>query len=271
MLHKLWRLRLLVALGALVSAAVAIYVGYVVSLSPFSLTPRATDFGAAKATMYVDYPRSNLAGNARDAVPLNARAEIFARFIATQPIEAAVAERLGVGTSDVTVEGPFPNLPGRAGSEPSAQQRANQILGEGSRYRVFVDTEADLPTITLFTQAPTGDDAIDLARAITEAVQDYSERLRSTDRRTQQDAFEDALEASETNGGNLSAAERRQRERAFFQGGAVVRSVGQPLGGDVSDETSRLVLILVFAGAFAGWCAFLLVASAAVRATRPRR
>ncbi len=273
MLQRLWQLRLFVALGVLGSAAVAIYVGYVISFSPFALTPRASSFGAAQGTMYVDYPRSNLAGNARDTVPLYSRAEVFARFISTRPIESSIADQLGVTTRDITVEGPFANQIGRAGAEPSAQQRANQILGEGAEYRVFVDTEADLPTITLFTQAPSGDDAIELARATTQAVQDYSDRLRSADRRTQQEAFEDALDVSEANG-DLSAAERRQRERSFFQGGAVVRSVGAPLGGDVTDQTSKLILILVFGAAVVAWCAFLLVASAAVsaaRASRPRR
>lgn len=270
MLQRLWRLRLLVALGILASAALATYVGYVVSLQPFSLTPRTSSFGAAQTTMYLDYERSNLAGNARDPAPLYQRAEIFARFIGTTPIESTVADRLGVDTRDIAVEGPFPNEPGRASAEPSAQERANQILGEDSDYRVFVDTETDLPTISLFTQAPTDERAIALAGAVTDAVQEYSRGLRDADRRTQQEAFEDSLRALETDGDDLSGAERRQRERAFFQGGAVVRSLGEPLGGQVTDQTGRLMVVLVFAAACVAWCAFLLVVSSAVRAIRRR-
>ncbi len=271
MLQQLWRLRLLVAVGAIVAAVAAINAGYRIDLSPLTVTQRGGAFGAAHMVLYVDSPRLSLVTGSTDYPTLTTRAQILARFIDSEEIRGPVAAQLGVRPQDVTVQGPFPDSAGSQNVQPAAQQRANSLLGRGSVFNIFVDTEANVPTVTLFLQAPNGDLAKRLGNATAEALQAYvrkltreacsGERARATDQ-----ARSDAAQRNRP----LTNAERRQALRQFLDRGTAIRVIGAPTGGDVRDNTDRAVVVLTFVGVFVAWCVALLLGAGLVRALRRR-
>ena len=272
MLQQLWRLRLLVALGVLVAAVVAINAGYRVDLSPLSINQRTGAVGAAEMVLYVDSPRPSLVTGSNDYQTLTARAQILARFIGSAEVRGRAANALGARPTDILVQGPFPDQAGSQNVQPAAQQRANALLSRGAPYAVFVDTEGSVPTITLFLQAPTGALAERLGREIANALQQYVRGLSQRARKEELQRASDEVNALEAeNDRTLSAAERRRQRRTLLDRGTTVRAIGEPIGGDVRDQTGRLVVVLVFVAVLAAWCLAVLLLSGLVRAVHPRR
>jgi len=271
MLQRLWRHRILVALGLLVAAALAVLTVAEVSLSPLSAERKRSEFGAAQTTVYVDTARASISGSQADTASLVARAQIFARFINSGAVRGAAAKELGVEARAITVTGPNPDAPGQQSIQPAAQQRANQLMGRGSPYSVFVDTEQSAPTITLFTQARTGAEAVQLARAITNAL---SREVRSATRtaapellRGLQDELRVRAAREER---TISAAERRRARNDLLRGAAEIKRLGDPIGGAVEDRTENAIALLVFGGATLAWCSAILLVSALARTVRRR-
>ena len=272
MLQRLWRLRVLVALGVVVAAVLALLTVASVSLSPLSVDrKKGAEFGAAMTTIYVDTSRASVATTQGDTAGLTARAQIFARFINSGAVRAAAARRLGVPPAAITVSGPNPDSPGQQSSQPAAQQRANALISPGSPYSVFVDTESNAPTITLFTQAGSAERAVALARAITAALGDEvvatQKDVRSGIRRALQDQLKVTAERKKQ---PVSAAERRQATRAAFAGESVIKPLGDPVGGGVKDESGRGVALVVFLAILLVWCVGILLLSGVVRTIRRR-
>ncbi len=271
MIRQLWRMRLLVALGVVLAVVVAVPVGYDVSLSPLRAKQKSSTFGAAQLSMFIDTPRSSLVQRPRGFDDLVGRGEVVGRLINTPIVKGAAAEAMGVSPGRIAVEGPNPNGPAAQSAEPSAQQRANQVLGEKSDLRIFVDTDAEAPVITLFTQAPTGAQAVRLAESAARSVRQYVAALVDGERPELLQQVRDTIAAlPPAQRARVNEASRRNRRRALFAEGTRVRIVGSAVGGNVSDQTRKLVVVAAFAAALAAWCVILLVASGLVRRARRR-
>jgi len=271
MFQQLWRLRLLVALGALVAAVLAVVVAFRVDLSPLTVSQRSSQFGAAHQILYVDSPRPSLVTSSDDYETLTARAQLLARLIDSEDVRGRAARRLDTTPADITVSGPQPDNPGAQNVQPAAQQRANAIVGEGSDYRVFVDTEATVPTVTLFLQAPTAAEAEELGTSIVVGLREYLRGLTDEARADLADEARDAVRAKEAQRERtLTAAEARQERRAVLGQGTVIRTVGKPVAGVARDQSGALILVAVLVGSFVAWCLLLLLVSGAVRAVRAR-
>ena len=142
MLTRLWELRLAVAAGVLAAAVLAVVATQEVSLSPLSIKSTRSAFGAAKAQVYIDSERPSLVTGAQDTSTLVARAQIVSRFVDSG--------KLDVPARAISVTGPTPDTPGAQNIQPVAQQRANALLGGGSGFSIYIDTEAAAPVITFF-------------------------------------------------------------------------------------------------------------------------
>jgi hypothetical protein len=269
MVKRLWRLRLPVALGVLLAALLAVASTYHVDFASRTIEPRSGVFGAARTIVYVDAARPTLATGESEFAALTSRAQILARLLDSGEIKAAAARELGREASDITVEGPTSDAPGQQNVQPAAQQRANRILGGGSQYSVFVDTESNVPTITIFTQAPNRDEAVRLASALVSSLQQWLARQTRQARSGELARVRDEIRTIEgRQERQLSAAEERRERRTVLDKGTRLRTLGAPVGGDVEDQTSKGVLVLVFAAAVAVWCIALLLLSGVIAAIR---
>jgi hypothetical protein len=270
-LQRLWRHRVLVALGVVVAAVLAVLTVAHVSLSPLSVDPKRSAYGAASTTLYVDTDLASIATKQTDTTTLTARAQIFARYINSGAVRSAAARQLAIPERQILVQGPNPDTPGQTNVQPAAQQRANALLGQGSPWTVFVDTEQNAPTFTLFTQADTGQHAIDLAQAITAGLQAAVRAEQRQARGRLDRSLRDQLRATaESEDRTISAPERRNARRAVFDPQSVVRPLGDPVGGEVADQVRSATAVGVFVAVVLVWCVLVLLVSGLRRASRRR-
>jgi hypothetical protein len=236
-LKILWLRRRLVALGALVAVLAALLSVYRIGLMPPSLESRTNVFATASTQILVDTPGSAFADLASDLDPLDARAGVFARFLASPAAVASIAHEARLPFRAIEAQGPYDlNLPVFE-QEPTAEQRSSQIIGEGALYRLRFDNNPDLPIVSVFAQAPTEDEAIALAAAAPTALRDYIDRLQA-----------------------------RQRTPTSRQ--VEIRRLGDATGGVVNEGASLQIATLVFVVVLAGWCMLSIPAQSIARGWR---
>lgn len=236
-LKTLWTRRRLVVLGALIAAVAALLSVFSVGLAPPSLTSRTNVFATASTQLLVDAPDSAFADLSNDLTPLETRASVFARFLASPVALRLIAEDAGVPPASIEAQGPYDiNLP-VIQQEPTAGQRSSQILGEGALYRLRFENNPVLPIVSVFAQAPTKGEAIALADAAPQALRTYVNRLQSS---------------------QGTPATRR----------VVIRKLGDATGGVVNGGANIQIGLLVFLVVFGAWCMLLIPAQTLARGWR---
>lgn len=236
-LKTLWIRRRLVALGAVIAAIAAFLSVYSVSLFPPSVHSRTNVFATASTQLLVDTPDSAFADLANDLTPLETRASVFARFLASPAALVLVAREADVPLDSIEAQGPYDiNLP-VIQQEPTAGQRSSQIIGEGALYRLRFENNPVLPIVSVFAQAPTEAEAVALANAAPRALRVYINGIQA-----QQDTPED----------------RR----------VVIRKLGDATGGVVNEGANLQIALLVFIVVLGGWCMLLIPAQSLARGWR---
>jgi hypothetical protein len=236
-LKTLWLRRRLVALGAAIAAIAALLSVYTVGLLPPSLHSRTNVFATASTQLLVDAPDSAFADLANDLTPLETRASVFARFLASPAALELVARDAGVPVSSIEAQGPYDiNLP-VIQQEPTAGQRSSQIIGEGALYRLRFENNPVLPIVSVFAQAPTESEAIALADAAPHALSTYIDQIQ-------------------------------QRQDTPPDRRVVIRKLGDATGGVVNDGANVQIALLVFIVVFGAWCMLLIPAQTLARGWR---
>ncbi len=236
-LKTLWIRRRLVALGAVIAAIAAMLSVYSVGLFPPSLTSRTNVFATASTQLLVDAPDSAFADLENDLTPLETRASVFARFLASPVALQLIAKEAHVPVSSIEAEGPYDiNLP-VIQQEPTAGQRSSQIIGEGALYRLRFENNPVLPVVSVFAQAPTEEEAIDLANAAPRALRTYIDQIQE----------------------HQHTPDSRR---------VVIRKLGNATGGVVNAGANVQIALLVFTIVFGAWCMLLVPAQTIARGWR---
>lgn len=236
-LRTLWLRRRLVALGAAIALVAAILSVYTVSLMPPSATSRTNVFATASTQLLVDAPDSAFADLANDLTPLETRASVFARFLASPAAIELIARDAGVPADSIEAQGPYDiNLP-TIQQEPTAGQRSSQIIGEGALYRLRFENNPVLPIVSVFAQAPTESEAVALAEAAPSALSSYIGRLQ-------------------------------QRQETPPDRRVVIRELGKAEGGVVNQGANVQIGLLVFFVVLGVWCMLLVPAQTLARGWR---
>ncbi len=236
-LRALWKRRRLVGLGAVVAAILAFLSVYTVSLFPPQATSRTNVFATASTQILIDTPNSAFADISDELLPLETRASVFARFLASPAAVTLIAEEAGVPADAIEAQGPYDlNLP-VIQQEPTAEKRSTQIIGEGAVYRLRFDNNPVLPIVAVFAQAPTKEEALNLANAVPRALGTYVLRLQAQQ--------------------HTPAAKR-----------VVVRKLGEATGGVVNEGANIQIAALVFFVVLGIWCLLLVPGQTIVRGWR---
>lgn len=236
-LKILWKRRRLVALGAVIAAILATLSVATVSIFPPGLTSRTNVFATASSQILVDTPDSSLGDLSYELEPLEARAGVFARFLADPAATDLIAQKSGVPAGEIEAQGPYEqNLPLNE-QEPTAAKRSTQIIGNGALYRLRFENNPDLPIISVFAQAPTVKEALALAEAAPAALRVYVERLQ-------------------------------ERQHTPRKNRVEIRPLGHATGGVVNAGANTEIAILVFFVVFALWCILLIPANTIARGWR---
>jgi hypothetical protein len=236
-LKTLWQRRRLVALGAAIAVLAALLSVHKVGLFPPSLESRTNVFATASTQLLVDAPDSAFADLANDLTPLETRASVFARFLATPAAVGLIGREAKLPADSIEAQGPYDiNLP-VIQQEPTAGQRSSQIIGEGALYRLRFENNPVLPIVAVFAQAPTLDEAMALANAAPRALRIYVEQIQA----------------------RQGTPEDRQ---------VVIRKLGSATGGVVNEGANIQIAALVFLVVFGGWCMLLVPAQTIARGWR---
>jgi len=223
-----------VAIAFIVSLALA----YKVSVFPPGLSHRSISNGSAETHILVDSPRSSVADLNRSFDPLVARAQVFSQLMTTAPVVDRIAKIAGVPASAITAsdDNSTLNVP-TSETEPTASVRANQITGEGLHYRLTFRAEPEQPTVTVFGQAPTAEQAIKITNA---AAKGAAEWVRDTQDR------------------QLVPDSRRTQ----------LTQLGAATGGTVNSGASRIVSALAFVAIIGVGCLLILLIGNTIPAVR---
>jgi hypothetical protein len=160
-LRTLWRRRILVVVGALVSIALGV-------LAAGGETSRS---GVASARVVMDTERSQLiyrAPSGHDTLPW--RAQLLADLTASRPLRERIAKEVGIKEKELAVVLPQLNAPVIPSTLPSRASRvANATFEE---YVLTVRFDELSPIITIDATAPSRGAAARLAGAASTALQD---------------------------------------------------------------------------------------------------
>jgi hypothetical protein len=236
-LRELGRRRKWLGLGVVIAAIVAIVVVYQVSLFPPRLHERSLQYSTASTQVYVDSPDSSLGDSGENLQPLVDRSNVFARVLASPTLLDLIGRDAGIPGGEIYATGPIePNLT-RYVQEPSEGKRAFQVTRETNPYRLEFDDDDIVPVISIYSQAPTGPEAVRLANGAAQALSQYVSSLES--------------------GGGIPGNLR-----------VTIRQLGVPTAGVGDSGISKKLGGLVFVGVLLAWCALILLVGRFVKSWR---
>jgi hypothetical protein len=226
-LRELSKRRALLLLGVLIAAAAAVFSVYRVDGS--GLKSRSLQYSSASTQVLVDSPSSVL-GNLRESFePLSARAVVYANFMASPAVLELIGRHVGLSGEQIYAAGPVDAQETRVEQEPTALKRNVEITGETNPYRLNFGSQANLPTISIDSQAPTTTQAVALANAAVLGLQEYVTKLQKAT--------------------HTPPTARVQ-----------IRQLGTANGAVVDGGIKKALLAIVFGAVFLVWCGLILVA-----------
>lgn len=139
---------------------------------------KATPTGTATVQILVDSPQSALADLLQNTAPLTTRAALLAQVMASEAVLEEIAYTAGVPVSALTAQGPYSGSGEPLDAITPAEARANQLLGERSRYRLTFVAQPDEPIVTASVQGPNPAIAGHVAEAVLPGVQRFVAALQ---------------------------------------------------------------------------------------------
>jgi hypothetical protein len=241
-LTELWRRKLWLVLGLLLAISAAVTTVYDVDVSSFppKTEKKTLVFGTATTRLLVDAPRSPIGNLDAEFGPLTARAGIYAKLVDSVPVKKRVAERMGLPMDAIITSGVPPTSDSTRGRETSAGARAQELVGEGGGYRLNAGSAEGLPFVALQAQAPTAQEAEELANAGAEALREYVVKFQRDQ--------------------NVPAESR-----------ARIKQPGLATGVLVNPTVDRQMMVLAFVGLFGAWCMLILLIVHLRESQRERR
>lgn len=225
-LRELAKRRVALGIGVLIAAVAATLSVY--RLDSSGLTARSLQYSSASTQVFVDTPSSVLGNLTPSFEPLQARATVYANFMASPTFLTLVGQKAGIPGDQIYAAGPVdPSVP-RVVEEPTAVQRNVEITGETTPYRLNFNDDPNLPTIGIYAQAPNTAQAIQLANASAVGLEQYVASLQSA--------------------GNTPPQAR-----------VVIRQLGSANGGVVDGGISKSLALMTFVAVFVLWCVLILL------------
>lgn len=228
-LRDLWRLRVAVAVIALLAIVAGAATSFRISVLPPGLENKSFEIGAASTQMMVDSPKSSLGDLHSEFDPLTSRAGVFAQFMASPPVRASVARRLGVPADAIvaTAATDMTQLT-RSAQEPTAEERSAELVAEGRQFRLYFEAQPELPVVSVYAQAKTAEQAVKLANGAVAGLKRFVERTQ---------------------------LEQGVRPAARVR----VAQLGPAKGGVVNPGVNKIVAVMAFFAVLIGGCLALLV------------
>ncbi len=212
-LLRLWERRLWVAIGAIL--AIAAGVG---GMTAF----KSTVYSSASTQMVVDAPKSALGNMQTSLVPFTNRAVVFARLMVSPEALSYIGQEAGIPGTEISAQGPAEIGAPQAVHNPSVLKNGKLVVPT-TKFLLRFDQNPELPTVDIYSQAPTTRQALALANG---AVTGFTKYLDTLDQAT-----------------NVPDQQRVQ-----------IRQLGSAQGGEVNPSSGRMLAVLVALLVFVLWC-----------------
>lgn len=216
-LLKLWQRRTLVAAGLVVAIGAA-------ALSMAML--RSPVYSSASTQMIVDAPHSALGDPQEDLTPFTSRAVVFARLMTTPEVLKYIGRAAGVPGNLIAASGPTELDAPQATHVPTVAQ-GDQLLSASAVYKLNFLQNPALPTVDIYSEAPTTKQAIALANG---AVTGFAAYMRNLDAQS-----------------NVPGGQQ-----------VTIRQAGAATGGVVDPGAKKSVAAIIFVLVFLAWCVAVL-------------
>jgi hypothetical protein len=177
-LHTIWRRKLWLIPVGIASLLAALLVMYKVSFFPPALENKSLEFGAASTEVLVDSERSTLATADVPIDSLSDRATVYASLLRAGPVRRRIGEAVGAPWQAIAVEGTALSGPAGNASEPTAAERAGEIVADRDPLTVFFRVAEGQPIIQISTQARRAHQAVALADGTASAIAGYIDKLQ---------------------------------------------------------------------------------------------
>jgi hypothetical protein len=143
-----------------------------ISLMPPSVHRKSLAHSFASSQVYVSAPANPKVAPALSYL-FGPWADVLAEEMTSPEVRGLIASKAGIPVNQLAIDGPVsPNLQ-RTQQEPTGEKRSSQLVIEGARYRIELNTDPDLAAIGISGEAPTPAGAIRLVRAAEVAVNSY--------------------------------------------------------------------------------------------------
>jgi hypothetical protein len=145
-----------------------------ISLLPPSLHSKPIAFAVAGTEISVQ--SSSSAGDTpqlSNLFPLAQWSAVLAEEMTSPELKTLIARKAGIAGSQLAIDGPLASNLQRTQQEPTQQKRSYQLLSEGDRYRITLQTAADVAAVTIAARAPSQAAARELALATVRAAYQY--------------------------------------------------------------------------------------------------
>jgi hypothetical protein len=160
----------------------AVLLVYRPALGPLRLVPRIRPFGVAQTQLLVDTRHSPLTDATLVTQETDQLAQDLAEVTDSQAILAPIASELHISLRDI---GTSEQLVGNVSLNDTYAQEAevgNSLISDARHYLLTLRVDQNSFVIQVFTQAPTGAEAIVMADATAHGLQRYIGHLASTER-----------------------------------------------------------------------------------------
>jgi hypothetical protein len=229
MCRELWSRKRLLLLGLVLSLGAAMFSLYrVVGLLPPKVAPRSLLYAGAFAEVYIDAPHSFMSDQSVNILPYVQRATVFANILATPGAIDSIGRYSGIPGDQIYAAGPLDPSLQRVVQEPTAIKRNIQITGEKTPYQLQFLADPNLPTIGIYTQAPTVAQADALADGAVRTLTAY-------------------------------VASLQDRQHVLSGNRIIVRQIGPSAGAIIDSGIKKKLAGMVFVAAFFAWCVLVLI------------
>ncbi len=240
--RELWRHKIFLGLVFVIAAIFAVLSAYRVSSS--GLEQRSLQVGAASSQILVDSPGSALVAGASVGTfdALSTRAQIYGQYLSSLEARGKIAKLTGIPAATIATAGPFStDVTQNSYSGQSSEDRANQLVDQGSPNRLVFTAQEGVPIISVDTQAPTANRAAKLAIASFTTLKRYVRRLKSSKEYLQ----------------TVRSGPKAEAKAALR--GVTVRELGTPEGGTIGGANDKILIILAFITVFLLGCAAIII------------
>ena len=208
-LLKLWDRKLWVALGLLVAAVAGFGARQLLT---------STTYAAATTQMIVDSPRSALGDIQSSLTPFTSRAGVYALLMTSQPALDSIGHAAGIPGSHIAAQGPPEAILPQVGQQPSAP---------ATPFKLEFNQNPALPTVDIYAQAPTTQQAVALANGAVIGFRRYLTLLQG--------------------GGSVPPGQRIE-----------IRQLGNAIGGMVNPGSGNKMAAIAALVVFLAWCGLVL-------------